>query len=219
MAINNLATLQAAIIDWVARTDLSIAVINNFIDLAENEIINGVYDETGRVIVPPLRVKAMEFRDPTFFLSGEYTDLPARFLGFRAVRFNANPDHKLEYVTPAVYDSKYVGQDTSALVYTIESGQLRVGPSASASDTLDVIYYQYPDVLTVANTNWLITTYPNVYLYGALRHLAIYCGMDSRLGFFQSSFLSTLAGLHAAQKSIAYSGVTLFHQTIGVTVS
>lgn len=219
--ILDLTTLQAAIIDWVARTDLTTAVVDNFIDLAESEIIHGIYDESGRVIVPPLRVRSMEFRDPTFFLAGEYTDLPADFLGFRAVKLIANPNLKLEYVTPAFFDGTYLSTDSTsqAKAYTLEGGQLRVGPGATSSDTLDVVYYVRPDKLTTNTTNWIITSHPNCYLYGALRHLAVYCGMDGKVPFFQSAFIATLAALHASEQSTNFSGVALQSRPLGVTTT
>lgn len=220
-SITNLATLQVALADWVARTDLSTDILNNFIDLAEDEIIHGIYDESGRVIVPPLRVRPMEYRNPTFFLSGEFTSLPTGFLGFRAVKLIANPNVKLDYVTPAFFDGTYLSTDstTQARAYTLEGGQLRVGPGATSSDTLDVVYYVKPDRLTLLNTNWICTSYPNSYLYGALRHLAVYCGMDGKVPFFQSAFIATLASLHASEQSTNFSGVALQSRPLGVTTT
>ena len=219
MAINNLVTLRAAVIDWVARTDLSDAQVDLFIDAAEDEIVHGVFDPSGRVVIPPLRCHSMEVRNDGFALSGEYTDLPTGFAGFRVVKLIGNPNIELDYVTPDFFNATYLStvSTTTAKAYTIEGGQLRVGPGASVTDTLSIIYYKDPDNVVSSNTNWILTKYPLVYLYGALRHLGIYVGMDTRLGFFQSAFLSALAALHSKEKAIEFSGTSLVVQTRGVT--
>ena len=218
MAVNTLADMQANIIDWVARTDLTTAVVNNFIDLAESEIVNGVYGVDGKVIVPPLRVKSMEIRDDTFVLDGEFTELPTGFLGFKSLKKVGDPDTVLDFVTEEVFNATWLstGSTTTPRAYTIIGNEIRVGPGAAAADVLDVVYYKQPDNLVGVGSNWICTRYPNTYLYGALRHLAVYCGMDGRLSFFQSAFIGTLMSLHAAEKSTAFSG-QLVMRTLGVT--
>ena len=219
MAINNLSSLQLALADWVARTDLTNSVLNNFIDVAENEILHGLFDDSGRVIVPGLRVKAMQVRNATFPLTGEYTTLPTDFLGVRSVQLVGNPNVPLDFVTPSVFNATWLSTNNTSTpqAYSIIGDQLRVGPGASASSVLDIIYYEQPDNLVAIGTNWLCTKYPHAYLYGALRHLAIYVGMDSRLAFFQSAFITTLAAIHAQEKSTEFSGTALTSQTLGVT--
>lgn len=219
MAITNLTTLEAAIIDWVARTELTTAAVDNFINIAEYEIQHGLYDETGRVIVPGLRCKSMQTHDTAFSLSGEYTTLPTGFLGFRTVKLVASPNISLEYVTPAVFDATYLSTNntSTAQVYTIVGDELRVGPGASAADDLDIVYYTAIPNLVANATNWLCTKYPHAYLYGALRHLAVYTGMDSRVAFFQSAFIAALAGIHSSEKSTEFSGTALMTRTLGVS--
>lgn len=220
MAINNLSSLQLAIADWVARSDLTSTTIDNFIDIAETEIMHGLYDETGRVIVPGLRCKRMQIHNATYTLTGEYSNLPNDFLGFRSVKLVGNPDTPLEYITPSAFDSSYLSTDNSSTpkVYTVVGDQVRVGPSGGVGTVLDIVYWEKVPSLTVNTTNWLCTNYPNLYLYGALRHLAIYIGMDSRLVFFQSAFITTMAAVHSSEKSTEFSGTSLGSRAIGVTV-
>jgi hypothetical protein len=221
MAFGTLPLLQASLADWVARTDLSTTTLNLFIDAAESEIMNGVYDPSGRVVIPALRCHKMEIQNTAFTLSGEYTSLPTDFLSFREVKTVANPNQILEYVTPSFFDATYLSTDTgsTAKVYTIQGQLLRVGPSAGAGDVLDIVYYQtVPNLTTVpSTTNWILQNYPLVYLYGALRHLGIYIGMDSRIPFFHGAFVSALAALHAKEKAIEFSGTSMAVQTLGVT--
>ena len=156
-----------------------------------------------------------------FALSGEYTTLPSDFQGVKTIKYNSDPQLELEFATTKVFNATYLSSDTtnSPTAYTIEGGYLRVGANASATDTVDLVYYATPDNLTTIGSgqNWICTYYPMVYLYGALRHLGTYIGMDARLGFFQSAFISQLSSLHSKEKSIAFSGVSLQSRTLGVT--
>lgn len=218
-AITDLPSLRAAIIDWVARTDLTDAVIDLFIDAAESEILNGVFGPDGRVIVPPLRCHRMEIRNGAFAVTGTYTPLPVGFIGFRTVKLVGNPNARMDYVTPEFFNATYLSTDTTSDVpaYTIEGGELRTGGGVGLGDTLDITYFKTPDQLTLNTTNWILANYPLTYLYGALRHLGIYTGMDGRLGFFQGAFISSLMSIHSKEQGIRFSGTSLQVQTIGVT--
>lgn len=221
MAINNLASLRLALLDWTARTDIENSTADIFIDLAENEILNGVFDPSGRAILPPLQCHRMEVTNSAFPLVGEYTSLPSNFHGFRKVKLNGNPARDLDYVTPKVFDATYLSSDLTSVpvAYSIEGGLLRVGPNAGATDTLAITYYEAPDNLVATGDNWLVLTYPLAYLYGALRHLAIYTGAERQLPYFQSAFISALAAIHSKEKSIQFSGTALTSRTLGVTTT
>jgi hypothetical protein len=221
MAINNLSSLRLAMQDWVARTDIESATLDLFIDLAENEILNGVFDSGGRVIIGPLQCYRMEVNNPNFALVGEYTPLPVRFSGFKKVSLNGNPKVDLELTSAKVFDATYLSSNTldGPKAYCIEGGHLRVGPGASATSTLDITYYQTPPVLSDAGENWICTNYPLAYLYGGLRHLAIYTGAERSLPYFQSAFLSALGAIHSKEKAIQFSGTAFVTRTLGVTTS
>lgn len=217
MSVNTLNDLRTNLADWVARTDLSTAILDSFIDLTENEIISGIYDpSSGRVIIPALRTRSMEIHEDNFLLAGEYTDLPDGWLGFKTV----TADIPLEVVSNEFFNSSYAStsSDPVVAVYSIVGDQIRVGPGASAETVLDIVYWEQPPNLVIDGSNWILTKYPNVYLYGALRHLSLYCGMDSRIAFFQSAFMSQLAALHAKEKSEGWTG-QLSVKTQGVTIT
>lgn len=217
MSVNTLNDLRTNIADWVARTDLSQAIIDTFIDLTQNEILSGIFGPDGRVIIPPLRTRSMEVRDANFLLAGEYTDLPTGWLGFKTLK---SGDQVLDLVSNEVFNATYASTDSTpqVAVYSIVADQIRVGPGADDTTVLDIVYWETPDNLVIDGSNWILTKYPNVFLYGALRHLALYCGMDSRVPYFQSAFMSQLAALHSKEKSEAWTG-QLVSRALGVTVT
>jgi hypothetical protein len=200
MALANLADLQAALTDFSARTDIATSVLNHFITLAETDIQNGVYDTGGNALCRPMRVPSMETYDAAFALTGEYTDLPAGFLEAREVKLTSITGRPpLELIAPDAFDSTYSSDDSGPPVaYSIVGTQIRVGPGASATDTLGITYYSAIPPLVDNSTNWLMTKSPNAYLYGALRHLAPYAGEVERLAVWQAAFMSALAGIEAS---------------------
>jgi len=63
---------------------------------------------------------------------------------------------------------------------------------APTSDTIFRMDYHATlpvlDPLTSASTNWVLTLYPDLYIYGCLREAAIYLRDDQRLGIWGAEF-------------------------------
>jgi hypothetical protein len=221
MSLANLADLQAAIADFgTGRTDLTTSVINTFITLAESDIQNGSFDQAGAQVVRPLRVRSMETR-LNLTLTGEFTALPSDYLEMREVRWsNQTGKPPLKWVSPEAFDSIYSAGDSGpATSWSVVGSEIRVGPGASASDILALIYYAKVPGLVANNTNWLLTAYPNVYLYGSLRHLAPYIGAMEMLGVWQSAYVAAIAGLTRSEERGSYSGTSLGVRSIGMTMT
>lgn len=222
MALANLTDLESAIKDWAGdRTDLSTSRVDDCITLAEADIQNGVYDISGMEIVAPLRVKSMETVNSSFVLTGEFNTLPTDFLEAREVWLSSEADWMpLSYLPPHTFDSLYGSTEAGPpLAYSIVGAQIRVGPGASASDTLRLIYYASIPGLVANSTNWLMTKAPNVYLYGALRHLAPYIDAAQNLvGIWHAGFVSGLKGLQMAEKR-AHAGTAMASRAVGVTIT
>lgn len=222
MAISTLAELRAAIKDFgMSRTDITDAAADNMILLAETDILHGTYDGAGNMITQPLRVRSMETLAPTFTLSGEYTPLPSGYLEMREVKWaNQTGKPPLKWMSPEAFDSVYSDGDSGpARAWTIVGDQIRVGPGAGVTDQLYLIYYAAFTTVTGGSPNWILTNYPNVYLYGALRHLAPYIGAPEMLGTWQPAFVSALRGLIASQNRGSYSGTSLAQRSVGMTVT
>ena len=77
----------------------------------------------------------------------------------------------LEYVSPEVIREKYEwGGTTAPVFYTIENRSILIAPAATTSAiSLDLVYYQrFPALTADADTNYLLTNYFPLYLYGML---------------------------------------------------
>jgi len=221
MPLTNLSELRSAIADFgTGRTDLTSQTIDNFITLAEHDIEHGTYTEGGATLCPALRVRQME-QSTNLTLSGEFTNLPADYLQMREVAWvSITNKPPLKFATPEAFDSTFRSTSSGPpKLWTVVGSQLRVGPAASASDVLRITYYTSLPSLVDNGTNWLMTNFPNVYLYGSLRHLAPYIGAMDFLPVWQSAYMSAVWSVIRSQNAGSFSGTSMAQANTGVTIA
>lgn len=79
--------------------------------------------------------------------------------------------------------------------YTIVGNQLRIfpAPGVAAPLLLDLWYYSRLTALsTTSTTNWVLTRYPDLYLYGCLVHTAPYLKADERIQTWEAAYQTIL---------------------------
>jgi hypothetical protein len=117
-----------------------------------------------------LRTPDMETR-VVFTVSSDLTALPADFLEMRFIFVEGMPDQPLASMSPSGLLSTYYGRSGCPMAYTLEGGNLRVGPVGTAA--VEMVYYQRILGLTDAQvSNWLLRKHPDLYVAGVLYHLA-----------------------------------------------
>lgn len=194
MAISTRAELRTAIKSWSKRSEMSDSTLDDFITLAHSEIMSRA------------RIRAMETRDQAFTISSDLTNLPTGFREFRSVQRTAPSSGPMELYTPSVAAKAYDRSDASTpMFYMIEGGQIRTVPGGSA--TLEVVYYaDLDDFAADGETNWILTNYPGIYLFGSLKNLAPYIGHDERLPTWEREFERLLALMHTEDRKANWSG-------------
>ena len=167
--ITNYGTLEAEIADFLLRDDLT-AVIPTFISFAHEKLNRD------------LRTRQMVQR-ATDSLTTEYTALPGNFLQMRDIRLNANPVRSLEQISSEAQNQERERWGNTAgepRYYTIIGETIQVFPSPNATYTIEMAYYEkIPALVNAADTNWLLTKAPEIYLYGSLVHSAPYSETSS----------------------------------------
>src|SRR5574343_2058094 len=163
MAIGTYSELQAAVGNWLARSDLT-SRIPEFIAIAEADFAQTLF------------LHWMTTRDSAFSATSRFTSLPT---GCRRVRSAAVIDtyrYPLEYVPPeqiSNYDQELYGGDRPRF-FSVVGTELVLLPEP-ASDTLELIYW--PQVLALSDSNTtttLLTRHPDLYLYRSVLKAAIY---------------------------------------------
>jgi hypothetical protein len=163
VSITNYAELQTAINNWSDRKDL--ADRNpEFISLAEAKFNRN------------LRLMEME-AIVTGTLSAASTTIafPSDCLQITKLQINGSVKYTIEQTTKNLLITDYPdpGSGTPA-EYAINGNQIEIRPPADSDYTYELSYYQKIPDLATNSTNWLLTLYPDAYLYGCLLEVAPY---------------------------------------------
>tara|TARA_R100001510_G_scaffold29116_1_gene25765 strand:+ start:33 stop:653 length:621 start_codon:yes stop_codon:yes gene_type:complete len=195
MSITNYTELKSSIANWLNRDDLT-NKIPDFIALAEAE-----HDRKVRHWRMEIRANAA--------VNTQYTGLPSDFL--ENIRFHLDVDERpLELVTPQFIQKKRNENNDSTgrpQYYALVAGAFEVHPTPDTSYTGQIYYYGKTAKLsdTVA-TNWILTNYPDAYLYGSLLHSAPYLMDDARIQVWASLHQNAINGINGNNDTAKYGG-------------
>ena len=196
MAISTYAELQTSIAGWLNRDDLT-ANIPDFIALAESSISNEV------------RHWRMEKRAETT-IDGQFTGIPTDWIQTIRFHLTANGTVDLEYMSLSSMQAARARVDDSTGIphsYALNSSQFEVFPSPSGSQSAILLYYQkVPELSASVTTNWLLTHYPDVYLYGALLHSAPFLKEDERAQTWAALYSTAVKRINDASSKSTASG-------------
>lgn len=152
MALTTYAELQAAIADYLARSDLTTQIVD-YITLFEAAANRR------------LRVRQMETTTSLTPSSGSAT-LPTDYLTWRRATWQGSTHVELEYVNPSYLEALYPDSPTDTpCVFTIEGTTFKIRPLSTTAIQFD--YFQKISALS-SSVNWLYAAHPDVYLFGSL---------------------------------------------------
>lgn len=195
-AITDYASLQAAIINWLHRSDLS-TVAPDFISLAE-----------GRMSAD-LDARSMELRTNLTATAGNaYITLPSDMLEMKRLILVTDPVIPLRYEAPdqltADYPTSQVGKPA---IFAVIGAQIQLAPIPDTAYTLELTYQQrIPSLSNTNTTNWLLTNFPNCYLWAALCEAQPFIMNDARIPVFQAKYQEAVAAINSIDW---YSGSTM----------
>ena len=197
MALDTYAALQAAVADYLARSDLT-TQIPDFITLNEsrlNKILRTRFQETVASVTIDAVTEA----------------LPADFLEARTFVLSSSPNVVLEFMAPTDLETTYASGTTGKpLNFAIIGSNFKFGPSPDSTYTASLTYYAKIPALSVSNTtNWLLTNYPDLYLYGTLMEAAPFTASDDRIPVWIGLYDRAVAGLSQADERARWNGSPL----------
>lgn len=186
MALANYTDLQASVIAFLHRADLA-AIVPDLITLGELRI-NGDLDARSQDSKVTLSTVA----------STETVALPSDCINIRHISISSStPARVLEYLTPDSYENLYPFGDTGTpAVYTVIGSNLYLAPIPSSIYTLDFVYKGRVPSIAAAGTTWLMTNYPNVYLYATLCEAAPYMKDDGRIRVWDEKYNEAIAAVN-----------------------
>ena len=196
--------LKSSIADFLNRQDLTSA-IPTFIKLCEADLNRSI------------RHRSMLCR-ATATLETQYTALPADFLEAKNIQLNSSPMVSLQYVTMEQADLLRAGQYGTAgqpKFYTIIGDTIEVVPTPSVEYTIELTYYKKLPTLSDSSTsNWLLSSHPDVYLYGSLMQSAPYLKDDERVGVWGSLYRQFVSDVNISSDKSEISGSRLVMRSL-----
>jgi hypothetical protein len=170
MPLNSWTALQNSILEWLGRPGdtLLLPAVPDLIALFEEEARDRLRtQDVTNVELPPLT--------PGVFA------LPDDAQSVRRVVYDGT---QLEYM-PAwgmgevTVDGQIIG---APLWYTIEGLNLAIGPTPDTNLSAFIDYWQgVPALGPTVPSNWLLSNYPSLYLFGSLANAEAYIGNDERV--------------------------------------
>jgi hypothetical protein len=199
MAITNYGELKSAIGDFLNRSDLT-SVIPTFIDFAEAEINR------------TLRVRQMVARAEAA-IDTRFSAVPSDFVEAKdLVIVTGTPVTPLEFVTQqemAQIRNTEIASAGKPKYFSVVGAQFEFVPTPDAEYSLEMTYFAKISALTLdADTNWLLTDYPDLYLYNSLMHSAPYLKDDERLAVWAQLAKKAKEELIARDTSASFNGST-----------
>lgn len=181
MSITTYSELQTAVTDRIARADFTTSQTQECIALAESEIQGS------------LRATDMETKSTTFSIANEYENVPTNFLEVVSFWITSSVRYPLIYMSDDMQAYSYSTGSDAPKFYSVVGGQFHFAPIPDTTYTASLIYFAKFSALSGSNTtNWLLTAWPDAYLYGSLKHAAIRIQDAGMAQGYDSMFQSAL---------------------------
>lgn len=202
MSLDNFTDLKSSITDFIRRDGDTalVAAVPDLIILAEAQFNRDI------------RHRSMEVTtDLTLTAAVQTVALPTDYIEARAVVLQTSPLRIMSYVTPVQLDTNWSsGASGVPTEYTVIGANMKVGQIPDSGYTVELTYYQRIPDLATNTTNWLMTSHPDMYLYGSLLQAAPYIGDDERIPIWASYYDRAREGLKDDANRSSFSGGPLY---------
>lgn len=184
--------LKASVADFLNRGEL-LSVVPDFIKLAEGQMARRFVSRIKQGMNYPRRLVGRS--DATFLQGNEYATVPANFQGPLELMLMGTPPIELDYIDNAnLQREKRLARWTGAPKwYTVVGPEFQLFPAPDKRYTAELTYIaRVPAVSGTNPTNWILTDYPDAYLYGALTASAPYLKDDGRVEMWGTLFTAAI---------------------------
>ena len=156
----------------------------------------------------PLRIRAMEARATApVSITSRFLALPDSFLQMRRLKLNSplgtsSYDTDLTYYSPE--QMPLSGLTKIPCFFTVTT-QLEFDSTPDQAYTIEMQYLNKLTALSdAATTNYILTTYPTIYLYGSLWALFQYSMEPDVAEYYYNKFLTAIQGANATDQAGRY---------------
>jgi len=139
---------------------------------------------------------------------GQYLSLPTDWLEAINVQIDGNSFKPLFQQSIESMDVYRKGNNNVTglpAFFALVDNTIELAPTPDSSYTLQLTYYGTIDALSDSNTsNFISNSYPDAYLYGALKHASIYLMEDDRVALFTQQFEKALEEMRMEQEKAEF---------------
>lgn len=173
--IYNYDSLKAAIYNWLLREATDIVVtpdqIDNYISLCESELNR------------ELKVRDLQETQSLTALAGDdYVTLPNNYQSMCAIQFNTAPYDIEPMSSRANMKAQFTSEPSRPKAFFILGDKIIFNCSCDGDYTLELDYYKsIPAISSLNQTNNILTKYPDLYLYGALKQANLHIKDNEKL--------------------------------------
>lgn len=182
MAISTYAQLQTAVANWLDQGNLT-SVIPDFITLCEAKI-----NRTTRLL------QAETIVNLSTSTSSRFVAIPAdvqEILDLSILIPSSNDrQEQLMYIAPDQMTWQVSDIQNQPTMYTVRD-RIELDSPSDQVYTLKSHVRQKWDI-AADSTNWLLTNYPDIYLYGSLAEAAPYIKDDSRIAIWSGLYMQAV---------------------------
>ncbi|MGB2167215.1 MAG: phage adaptor protein [Candidatus Puniceispirillales bacterium] len=137
-----------------------------------------------------------------------YVDMPADFAQVESLTVVSGTRTVLEPTTNVSIESLFSDGATGVPThFAVVGTQFRLARIPDSAYSLELIYYQeIPALSDSQTTNWLLTRFPDAYLFGSLLQAEPYLQNDARLQTWGLMFEAVMRGLEEDNDRVNWSG-------------
>lgn len=193
--ITSYATLQTAIADYLARSDLT-SFLPNFTQAWEEDFLR-----------EPLNWASWMEDALNVTITGGVAAIPSDYLGLRIAYISGQNSAPLKRIALEQLYQRYPRASSSGVpAYIARNGaNFEFGPIASDGGSVVGTYYAKPDPIRTTS-NFLLTDCPDLCLYGSLIAAEPFIKNDARLATWQNMYDRQLLSYRNRFKEEDYSG-------------
>lgn len=196
-AITTFGTLKAAIREYAHRP----SAIDSLLSLFAGNVTAEINQH--------LRCRQMESSTTLTSATSTFT-LPSDFLELRAIGTDQGNYYSYNRIPALMTPNQQYLRDTNdrELNYIIRGSSLIIGGGSADVTDLDIVYYaRLAAFVNDADTNTVLTTYPNLYLYGAMKEYALWSEEDDAVvSKWLAAFKGKIDEVNKESEMAQYSG-------------
>lgn len=175
MAIDSYANLKTAIGDWLQRDDLG-SYLDDFIDLTETLLKRRPVDPS-KAELGGIRANLTEATG-TLTAGTRTLALPSDFLEAERLHLTTATLRLMQPVSPEQINFYHRTGSGSPVYYTIRDViEFDVNPDSAYGYSL-LYWPSFSGLDSSTTTNWVLTNYPDCYLWGSLYHASVFVRDD-----------------------------------------